>query len=187
MKRVRRRSRKTGPSGRNDPALRAYLAKLERYRAGRDPLALLRTGPARIMRAVRGLRKAQLRRRPARDKWSILEILGHLHDTEVVYGYRWRMMAAEPGAVIQGYDQARWALDLRHRDADAARLIGQIRSMRQGSLDLLSRVPRRQWKSRYGRHTERGRETLERSVRQIAGHDGNHIAQIQAIRKKYGW
>lgn len=187
MKRVRRRSRKTNSPGRRDPALRAYLAKLERYRAGRDSVALLRTGPARLARAVRGLRKTQLRRRPARDKWSILEILGHLHDTEVVYGYRWRMMAAEPGAVIQGYDQARWVRDLRHRNADARRLIDQIRSMRRGSLDFLARVPRRRWKSRYGRHTERGRETLERSVRQVAGHDGNHIAQIVAIRNKYGW
>jgi hypothetical protein len=187
MKRARRRTRKTGLPGRHDPALRAYLAKLERHLAGRDSVALLRTGPARLARAVRGLRKAQLRRRPARDKWSILEILGHLHDTEVVYGYRWRMMAAEPGAVIQAYDQARWARDLRHRNANAGRLIDQIRAMRQGSLDLLARVPRRQWKNRYGLHTERGRETLERSVRQVAGHDGNHIAQILAIREKYGW
>lgn len=187
MKRVRRRSRKAVVRGRMDPALRAYLAKLERYRAGRDPVTLLKIGPARFERAVRGLRKAQLRRRPARDKWSILEILGHLHDTEVVYGWRWRLMAAEPGSLVQGYDQARWARDLRHRNADAKRLIEQIRAMRQGSLDLLARVPRRKWKVRYGHHTERGRETLERSVRQIAGHDGNHVAQILAIRKKYGW
>lgn len=187
MKRVHRRSRKAVDRARKGPVLRAYLAKLERHRDGRDPVALLRTGPARLKRAVRGLGKAQLRRRPARDKWSILEILGHLHDTEVVYGYRWRMMAAEPGAVIQAYDQARWVRDLRHRSADAKRLIEQIRAMRQGSLEFLARVPRRQWKKRYGFHTERGRETLERSVRQSAGHDGNHLAQILAIRKKYGW
>jgi hypothetical protein len=97
------------------------------------------------------------------------------------------MMCAEPGAVLQGYDQARWTRDLRHRSGDARRLLEQIRVLRQGSLDLLARVPRRLWKKRYGIHTERGRETLERSVRQIAGHDGNHLAQIRGIRDKYGW
>lgn len=187
MKRVRRRSRKAVARARKDPALRAYLAKIERYRAGREPVGLLRTGPARFARAVRGLTRAQMRRRPARDKWSILEILGHLHDTEVVYGWRWRLMAAEPGSVLQGYDQAKWAQDLKHRNANAKRLLTQIAAMRQGTLDFLSRVPRRKWKKRFGHHTERGRETLERSVRQIAGHDGNHLAQIIAIRQKYGW
>lgn len=187
MKRARGPSRTPAARPRKDPVIRAYLAKLERYRAGRDPVVLLRVGPARFARAVRGLKRAQLRRRPARDKWSILEILGHLHDTEVVYGYRWRMMCAEPGAVLQGYDQARWTRDLRHRSGDARRLLEQIRVLRQGSLDLLARVPRRLWKKRYGIHTERGRETLERSVRQIAGHDGNHLAQIRGIRDKYGW
>ena len=187
MKRVRRRSRKAVVRPRKDPALRAYLAKIERFRAGREPVALMRTGPARFERAVRGLTRAQMRRRPARGKWSILEILGHLHDTEVVYGYRWRLMAAEPGSVLQDYDQAGWARDLRHRNADAKRLLEQIRAMRQGTLDFLARVPRRKWKVRYGYHTARGRETRDRSVKQIAGHDGNHLAQIAAIRKKYGW
>jgi hypothetical protein len=187
MKRVRRRSRKAVARARKSPEIRAYLAKLERYRAGRDPVALLRTGPARMERAVRGLSRKQMRRRPSPEKWSIVEILGHLHDTEVVYGYRWRMMAAEPGSMIQGYDQARWARDLKHRNADPKRLLAQIRVMRVGTLDLLSRVPRRHWDRRHGHHTERGRETLLKSVRQVAGHDGNHIAQIQAIRRKYDW
>jgi len=187
VKRVRRRSRKTAARSRMDPAIRAYLAKIERFRAGREPVALMRTGPARFARAVSGLTKAQMRRRPAPGKWSILEILGHLHDTEVVYGWRWRLMAAEPGCLIQGYDQAKWARDLKHRNANAKRLLEQIGAMRQGTLDFLARVPRRKWKGRYGHHTERGRETLERSVRQIAGHDENHLAQIRGIRKKYGW
>lgn len=170
-----------------DPALRTYVEKLDRYRSGRDPLALLRSGPGRLARAVRGLTRRQMLRRPARGKWSILEILGHLHDTEVVFGYRWRLMAAQPGAPVLGFDQATWTRDLRHQKADPVRYLHEIALLREVNLGLLGRIPRRVWAERYGLHSERGEETLARSLELIAGHDLNHIAQIEAIREKYGW
>ena len=186
MKRATRPSPKRPRSVRRSPELRAYLRKLERFRAGRDPIVLLKTGPTRIARAVQGLTRRQMLRRPARGKWSILEILGHLHDTEVVYGWRWRLTAAEPGSTLLDYDQDTWTRELRHRQADPKRLLAQIAAMRAGSVDVVLRVPRRTWKQA-GFHTSRGREPLERSLRQIAGHDFNHIAQIRAIREKYGF
>lgn len=186
MNRARRPSPKRSRTARLSPELRAYLGKLERFRAGRDPIALLKTGPARVAHAVRNLTRRQMLRRPARGKWSILEILGHLHDTEVVYGWRWRLTLAQPGLPLQDYDQDAWTAQLRHRKADPRKLLAQIAVMRGASLDLVLRVPRKQWK-RAGMHTARGRETLERSLRQIAGHDINHIEQIRAIRAKYGW
>jgi hypothetical protein len=163
------------------------VAKLDRYRSGRDSVALLRVGPARLARAVRGLTRQQLQRRPARGKWSILEILGHLHDTEVVYGYRWRLMAAQPGAPILGYDQDLWTRDLKHRKADPKRLLREIALLREVNLALIVRIPRREWATRYGLHSERGEETLARSLELIAGHDLNHIDQIEEIRGKYCW
>ncbi len=186
MKRTTRPSRRRPRSVRLTPEVRAYLRKLERLRAGRDPIALLKTGPARVARAVRGLTRRQMLRRPARGTWSILEILGHLHDTEVVYGYRWRLTVAQPGATLQDYDQDVWTRELHHRQADPKRLLAQIAAMRTGSVDAVLRVPRKHW-TRAGFHTARGREPLERSLRQIAGHDFNHIGQIRAIREKYGW
>ena len=192
MKRTSGPSAKRSPSTRRpaasmDAALREYIAKTDRYRAGRDPVKLLEAGPARIARAVRGLTRQQLQRRPARGKWSILEILGHLHDTEVVYGYRWRLMAAQPGAPILGYDQELWARELKHRRADANRILGEIAALRRATLGVIRRIPRREWPRRYGRHTERGRETLLRSMELIAGHDLNHLDQIRAIRARFGW
>jgi len=85
------------------------VRKIEGYRAGRNPVSMMKAAPAKFARAVAGLSAAQMRRRPARGKWSIIEILGHLHDTEVVYGYRYRLALCQPGSEILGYDQARWA------------------------------------------------------------------------------
>lgn len=168
------------------PEIRAYIRKIDAYRAGRDPIRSMRGAPARLERAVQGLTPSQLRRRPQPGKWSIEDILGHLLDTEVVYGYRYRMALAESGSPIQGYDQAGWANLFRGRRANAATLLGQIRLLREVNLELVTGVPRTWW-ARYGRHSERGKETVRRTLELIAGHDWNHLDQIMAIRKRFGW
>ena len=118
-------------------------------------------------------------------KWSIAEIVGHLVDTEYVYGFRLRMALSESGRPVQAYDQAVWTRTLRHQKRSAARMAGDP--------DDASRHPgggrvgaARHWK-RYGLHPERGKETVRRTLELVAGHDLNHLDQIRAIRKKYGW
>jgi len=169
------------------PDQRAYMRKIDGYRAGREPVALMKVAPRKFARAVAGLSVSQMRRRPARGKWSIIEILGHLSDTEVVYGYRYRLCLCEPRSEIVGYDQARWVEELRHRSRGSAkRLLEKIRVAREGTLEMLRQVPRRNWE-RFGVHNERGRESVRRTMELIAGHDLNHLDQIKAIRKKFGW
>lgn len=173
-------------TGRLDPEIVAYVRKIDSYRAGREPIRLMKTGPDKIARAVRGLTPAQLRKRPARGKWCIAEILGHLVDTEVVYGYRYRLALSQPGSPIQGYDQHAWAAELRHIRRNPAATMEQIRTLRKVNLDLVLSMPRKTWE-RYGRHSERGNESVRRTLELIAGHDLNHLDQILAIKKKYGW
>jgi len=163
------------------------MRKIDGFRAGRDPIALMRVAPGKFERAVLGLSAGQMRRRPARGKWSIIEILGHLSDTEVVYGYRYRLCLCQPGSPIVGYDQARWVEELRHRSRGSAkRLLEKIRVAREGTLEMLGQVPRGSWK-RFGVHNERGRESVRRTMELIAGHDLNHLDQVKAIRIRYGW
>lgn len=169
------------------PEYRAYMRKIDGFRAGRDPVKLMKVAPGKFARAVAGLSPGQMRRRPARGKWSIIEILGHLSDTEVVYGYRYRLCLGQPGSPLLGYDQALWVKELRHQSrGNARRLLERIRVAREGTLEMLAQVPRKNWK-RYGLHSERGRESVRRTMELIAGHDLNHLSQIQAIRRKYGW
>jgi uncharacterized damage-inducible protein DinB len=168
------------------PEFRDYMRKIDSYRAGRAPLPLLRTGPSKIARAVAGLSKGQLRRRPAPGKWSIAEILGHLVDTEYVYGFRIRMALSESGRPVQAYNQSVWTRTLGHQKRNAARMARLIQTMRRANLDVVESVPRRHWK-RYGLHPERGKESVRRTLELVAGHDLNHLDQIRAIRKKFGW
>src|ERR1700747_1528274 len=64
----------------------------------------------------------QLRHKPAPDKWSILEILGHLADIEIVYGYRLRQMLADEKPVIAPMDQDAWAKNLGYMEMAAPEL-----------------------------------------------------------------
>ena len=163
-----------------------YMRRIKGYVGRQDPLKMQAAYPGKLARAVRGLRSAQLKRRPRPKKWSIQEILGHLADTEVVYGWRLRLMLAQPGQAIQAYDQDIWAANLGYKRQPAGKLLEQVRVLRESNLRLLKAVPRAWW-NRYGMHSERGKETVARTVVLLAGHDVNHLNQIAAIRKQFNW
>ena len=46
--------------------------------------------PKEIAAAVSGLSNKALQYKPSPEKWCVLEILGHLADVEIIYGYRLR-------------------------------------------------------------------------------------------------
>ena len=163
-----------------------YMRRMKSYVGQNDPVRVQESMPEKLTRAVRGLKPAQLKRRPQPGKWSIQEILGHLADTELVYGFRLRMMLAQPGCPIQAYDQNLWAARLGYGRQPVGALLQRIRLLREGNLRLLGQVPR-SWRKRYGIHAERGRESVERTLVLLAGHDINHLNQIHAIRKQFDW
>jgi len=165
---------------------RDYMRRMKTYVGRENPLAMMKAAPNQLARAVAGLRPAQLRRRPRPGKWSIGEIVNHLADTEITYGYRIRSMLAESGCAIVAYDQDGWNRVAGRARRPMGALLEQIRVLRRSNLELLKSVPRPWW-NRYGWHTERGREPVSRMVVLLAGHDVNHRNQIRAIRKQFGW
>jgi len=60
--------------------------------------------PKQIAAAVLGLPEKMLRHKSSPDKWCVLEILGHLADMEILYGYRIRQMLADKDPVIAPID-----------------------------------------------------------------------------------
>jgi hypothetical protein len=55
--------------------------------------------------------------------------------------------------------------------------------LRQNNLRLLKSVPVPLWEN-YGMHQERGKETVDHIVRMMAGHDLNHVAQVETMAKR---
>jgi len=147
-------------------------------------LEVAEKSPKEIAEAVSGLSPAVLRYRSNPAKWCILEILAHLADIEIVYGYRLRQMLADEKPVIAPMDQDAWAKNLGYLDASAPELIALYGLNRHHNLRLLRRLKAGDLeKSAF--HPEYKKDvTVGRLVEQMAGHGVNHLAQIEKLKRE---
>jgi len=159
-----------------------YTQRILGHSRGKDPLRLQQAAPKKFAALIKGLSKKQLTRRPEPGKWSIAEILAHMADAELVTGYRLRLILGSNGTPIQAFDQDAWAETFNYGTSDSKASLETFRTLRESNLRLLNSVSSRLWKN-YGEHQERGRESVEHIVRLIAGHDLNHIQQVEKIVK----
>jgi DinB superfamily len=157
-----------------------YRQRMFGYIAGKDPLRVQAAAPRRVERLMKGLAPANARKRPAPGKWSIAEILAHIADTELVAGLRIRLILGAPGTPIQGFDQDVWVKALHYEKRDLRKSFEQYRVLREANLALYKTLMPDQWKQQ-GMHSERGPESVETILRMMAGHDLNHIAQMERI------
>jgi DinB superfamily len=149
---------------------------------GKDPLQVQRQTAGKLARLVRGLTRKQLTRKPAPGKWSIAEIFAHLADTEIVGSWRLRHVIGNSGAPIQAFDQNVWASAFDYAKRDPAKSLEVFRVLRENNLAMLKTLPKELWEN-YGVHQERGKESVAHIVRMYAGHDLNHLAQVEKIVK----
>lgn len=157
-----------------------YTRRILSNAEGKDPLAVLQATPGRLRQIVQKTPAALLRRQPAPGKWSPAQIIAHLADAEIVFAYRMRMIIAHDGVDIQAFDQDEWAANLAYDTADPGESVDLFEAARVANLRLLQRVDPRLHEN-YGMHSERGRETVSHLIRLYAGHDLNHLGQIERI------
>jgi hypothetical protein len=159
-----------------------YTKRILSHIDGKDPLKIQKSTAKKLDKLTRRLSKKEIRRRPAPGKWSVAEILAHLADAEVVGSWRIRQILGADGTPIQAYDQNVWAETFRYEDRDPKESLKLFRVLRENNLLLLKSVPRKLWEN-HGMHAERGKETIAQIVRMFAGHDLNHLQQIEKIAK----
>jgi DinB family protein len=157
-----------------------YIQRTLGNLAGQDPVKVQAATAKRLERLVKGAPAAKLRKRPAPDTWSVVEILAHLADVEIVLGWRLRSILGAPGTPIQAFDQDAWVTASHYAKRDPRKCLELFRVLREANLALLKSLSPEQWKH-YGMHSERGQETVEHIVRLMAGHDLNHLQQIERI------
>ena len=160
----------------------AYVSAILELLGNRDPVAVLRDTPAALPRAIDGLSPRELRQPERAGKWSVVQILQHLADSEVVWAWRMRLILAHDRPQITGYDQDLWADRLHYEEADPAEAIELFAVLRRANLRLIERASAADLK-RVGVHIERGEESLEHLRRLYAGHDLLHLRQIERVRR----
>lgn len=161
-------------------ATRQYVDRITAQVEGKEPLAVQAATAEKLERMVEGQPETVLRRRPGADSWSVSDIVAHLADAEIVIAFRMRLILGAPGSPLAAYDQDSWVSSGHYEKRDARKSVEQFRVVREANLALLRSLAPEQWKQ-FGMHSERGQETIERMVRMTAGHDLNHLQQIERI------
>jgi len=159
-----------------------YIQRILGHVEGQDPMRVQQETPKKLTKVMKPLSKKQLTARPEPGKWSVAEILAHLADAELVGGWRMRLILGSNGVSIQAFDQDAWAETLGYARRDPKTSLETFRVLREANLAMLKSLPKSLWDN-YGMHSERGKETLTHIVRMFAGHDLNHLAQVERIAK----
>jgi hypothetical protein len=148
------------------------------YVGDRDPLSVIAATAQELADRSAGLSPEAVNKAPAPGKWSFRQIVCHLADTEIAFGFRLRQALAEPNHIIQPFDQDRWAD--RYDSYDLASALELFTAMRGWNLLLLKAVRAEDF-TRPVSHPERGAMTFRTIVETMAGHDLNHLAQLQGL------
>ena len=159
----------------------AYVTALLELLGDRDPVATLRQTPDSLRPFLETVTVNAMTVPEAPGKWSIRDVVQHLADSELVGGFRLRMVIAHDRPALHGYDQDLWAERLRYRDVDVRDALEQFTVLRRANLRLWEGLSTADL-TRVGLHSERGEESLEHMRRLYAAHDLLHLRQLTRIR-----
>lgn len=158
-----------------------YLARIIALLGKDDPLASLAAMPQRLEELL-------LRLEPdksyAPGKWTAREIVCHLADTELAMGFRFRQILAQDNHTVQPFDQDAWAA--RYGGLPIGLAYETFKALRAWNLALLRGLSEEDLERSYY-HPEREEwESLRLMVRFWAGHDLNHLGQLEVIASQSG-
>jgi hypothetical protein len=145
-----------------------------------DPVAVIGATPGRLGALFGTLGTAAAERSPAPGKWNARQILCHLADCEVAFAFRLRQGMAEPRHVIQPFDQDAWAAVYGSTALDVSSALETFSALRKWNIKFIGSVPAGTM-SKTLNHPERGDMTFRMVVETMAGHDLNHLQQIERI------
>jgi uncharacterized damage-inducible protein DinB len=175
----------SNPAGNAPAAAAAYVRALLAVLGSRDPLEVMAELLPWLDARLGEVPDSLLRRPEAAGKWSVIQVVQHLADSDLVAGYRIRMVVSEDRPALQGYDQDRWASEFHYEDAPLSLAVGQLSGLRAANLHLWQRLTPEQLE-RVGLHSERGPETAGHILRLMGAHDLVHRRQIDRILSSAG-
>jgi len=168
-----------------DAAMTPYVRETLDLLGARDPIAVMAETPGWIATALAGLSDAALRTPEGENKWSLTQVLAHLADCEIAWGWRARQLLTEDRPPLQGFNETAWMARFDCANADPHQALGVFTALRQWNL--------RVWRSatpadyaRVGMHGELGPESFDRALRMASGHDLRHRRQMERILKVVG-
>jgi uncharacterized damage-inducible protein DinB len=141
----------------------------------RDALEVIRQTPGRLAQVVEGLSTAEIEARPAPGKWNVREVLAHLADCEIAFGFRMRQSYGGE-TLVQPFDQDAWARAYAVYTAEQA--LATFVALRGWNVAFVGGLTEAD-KKLPAVHPERGEMVLWTIVETMAGHDLHHLAGLK--------
>ncbi len=154
-----------------------YRDTLLQLLGDQDPTVVIQRLPDDVDALIREA-GAHLRTRPEPGEWSVIELLGHMVDAELMVAGRLRWILAHDEPPLMAYDQDLWVERLRHADDDPDELLALWRALIRSHVRLWNRTPEPD-RARVGMHSERGPESFDVTFRMLAGHGLLHLGQLR--------
>jgi hypothetical protein len=155
----------------------AYQQLLVSLLGDDDPAAVQSATEDQLRDVIRDA-ASDLRRRPQPKEWSVLELLGHLTDAELVMSTRYRWALSHDRPPLLGYDQDAWVERLHHNADDPQTSLAFFALLRNANLALWRQSGTAE-RARVAMHAERGPESYDLMFRMLAGHDRFHLEQMR--------
>jgi uncharacterized damage-inducible protein DinB len=143
-----------------------------------DARVVMAATPGLVHQAVCAMTPEQIEAPISEGKWSPRQIVAHLADCELAFGFRMRQTLAEEAYVTQAFDQDRWAEHYSHYDMPSA--MAMFRAAREWNVKLVGGLSEADL-AREMTHPERGTMAFTGLLETIAGHDLNHLKQLQGV------
>jgi len=165
------------------PAKSEFLPYYERYITlvpDGDVLSTLTTQMSETQALLHGLPASVATYRYAPEKWSVNEVIGHLIDSERIFGARALRFARNDPAPLPGFEQDDYVRNSTFDAYPLSELASELEIVRQSTIFLFRHIDEQAW-------TRRGvANNAEVSVRAlayiIAGHELHHR---EVLRSRY--
>lgn len=160
----------------------AYVQAVLELLGDLDPVEVLSGLRPAIEQRIKGVREDDLIKPEAEGKWSMMDTILHLLDSEVVLGTRLRSILAEDRPTLTSYDQDLWSSSLNYDKAEFDNTLRALFGLRRFHFRLIQSLTPEQLE-RVGVHYSGHREeSLRQMIPLYAGHDMVHLRQLERIR-----
>lgn len=145
-----------------------------------ETLERLRDFPTRLLTAIHGIPEQDLQHPEAQGRWSILNVVAHLGDLELVTAVRIRSILAQEHPPLVGFDQER-TIDAVHASDTLAEALEQLAFHRRSNLTVVGRLSAGELE-RSGEHREYGSMTVRQLINRVQRHQEGHLRQIEGVK-----
>jgi uncharacterized damage-inducible protein DinB len=142
-------------------------------------------GPAKVRAACAGLSREELTARPGPGKWSILEVVVHLADSDAISIDRMKRMLAEDDPPLLYADETAYVERLHTHEQDLEDALTLLEVGRRQWARVLRNLPDAAF-ALTGRHNRRGTVTVGGMVADYVAHIDDHLKFILGKRERLG-